>query len=376
MHSPVVPQTMSITHRRSTSRFASRFAELTLAASLVVLASASGCKGKTDAPPAPAAPAVAVATDAVTNIETPRTLRLTGTLRGQRETDLAANVAGRVISMKVERGQHVNKGELIAEVDVSAAALALSEARVAVQTSKTQEEINQVDCARYERLKASNAVTDLEYDQVTAKCKTAPLNRQAAEARQSIAAKNVGDSRIRSPFEGIVTERYVEVGEYVQASSRVASLAQVADLRLEFSLPEQSYPDVKVGQDVAFRVAAYGPQIFSGTVSHVSGAVRETRDVLVEASVKNLDHKLLPGMFADVEVTVGHEMLASIPKAAAFDANGKLNAFVVQGGVLEQRVLQPGPEVQGRLSVRRGLTTGEQVVANYSPELKNGQRVK
>ncbi|HEY0469749.1 MAG TPA: efflux RND transporter periplasmic adaptor subunit [Polyangiaceae bacterium] len=371
-HSPVVSLPMSITLRCPFPRFAA----LTLSSALALALLATGCKGKSDAPPAPPAPVVAVVTDAVTNIETPRTLRLTGTLRGERETDLAANVAGRVIRMKIERGQRVAKGELIAEVDVSSAALALSEARVAVQTSKTQEAINQVDCARYERLKADHAVTDLEYDQVTAKCKTAPLNREAAEARQSIAAKNVGDGRIRSPFAGIVTDRYIQVGEYVQASSRVASLAQVADLRLEFSLPEQSYPQIKLGQNVSFRVAAYGNQLFSGAVSHVSGAVRETRDVLIEASVKNPDQKLLPGMFADVELTVGYELLPSIPKAAAFESNGKFNVFVVQSGSLEQRVLQPGPEVHARLSVRRGVVAGEQVVATYSPELKNGQHVK
>jgi membrane fusion protein (multidrug efflux system) len=361
---------MSITLRRSFPGFA------TLMLSVSLLFVAAGCKRKTDAAPAPAAPPVAVATEAVTTIDAPRTLRLTGTLRGERETDLAANVAGRVISLKIERGQRVAKGELIAEVDVSNAALALAEARVAVQNSKTQEEINQTDCARYERLKASKAVTDLEYDQVTAKCKTAPLNRQAAEARQSIAAKNVGDGRIRSPFAGVVTDRYVEVGEYVQASSRVASLAQIADLRLEFSLPEQNYPDVQLGQPVNFRVAAYADQLFSGAVSHISGAVRETRDVLVEASVKNPDHKLLPGMFSDVELTVGKDALPSVPKAATFDANGKLNVFVVQSGVLEQRVLQPGPEVGARLAVRRGVVAGERVVAEYRPELKNGQRVK
>ena len=162
----------------------------------------------------------------------------------------------------------------------------------------------------------------------------------------------------------------------MQPSSRVASLAQVADLRLEFSLPEQSYSAVKLGQNVAFRVAAYAKESFSGAVSHVSGAVRETRDVLVEASVKNPDQKLLPGMFTDVELTVGNETLPSIPKAAAFDANGKLNVLVVKAGVLEQRVLQTGPEVAGRLSVRHGVVAGEQVVARYEPDFKNGQRVK
>jgi membrane fusion protein (multidrug efflux system) len=355
----------------------SLLAPLLLGATLAFATLATACKHKTDAPtqPAPSAP-VAVKTEPVTAVDTPRTLRVTGSLRGERETDLAANVAGRVISMKLERGQRVAKGEVIAEVDVSGASLALKEARVAVETSKTQEAINQADCARYERLKASGAVTDLEYDQVTAKCKTAPLNREAAEARQSIAAKNVGDGRVRSPFAGIVTDRYVEVGEYVQPSSRVVSLAQVGDLRLEFSLPEQSYPDVKLGALVNFRVAAYGKQVFTGTVSHIAGAVRETRDVLVEASVKNPDQKLLPGMFADAELVTGQDQLPSVPKSAAFESNGKLNVLVVKNGALEQRVLQPGPEVDGRVTVRRGVVVGEPVVVPYSPELKNGQRVQ
>lgn len=361
----------SITLRPSLTRLA----VLSLTASLA-FAAATGCKRKTDAAPPPPPPPVAVVTEVVTAIDAPRTLRLTGTLRGERETDLAANVSGRVISTKIERGQHVAKGELIAQVDVSSAALALAEARVAVQTSKTQEEINQADCERYERLKASKAVTDLEYDQVTAKCKTAPLNREAAEARRNIAAKNVGDGRILSPFAGTVTDRFIQVGEYVQPQTRVASLAQVADLRLEFSVPEQNYPDVQLGQNVSFHVAAYGDQPFTGVVSHVSGAVRETRDVLVEASVKNPDHKLLPGMFADVDLTVGKESLPSIPKTASFEANGKLNVFVVEGGALEQRVLQPGPEVNGRITVRRGVVVGEQIVSTYRPELKNGLHVK
>ncbi len=363
---------MSI-HLRPPARFATLAVSVTLSAAML----AAACKTKTeDKAPAPPPPAVSVTKTTATAVEAPRILRLTGTLRGERETDLAANVAGRVVSMKLERGQRIAKGELIAEVDVSSAALALKEARLAVETSKTQEAINQAECARYERLKSSGAVTDLEYDQVTAKCKTSPLTREAAEARQSIAAKNVGDGRIRSPFAGIVTERYTEVGEYVQPSSRIVSLAQVSELRLEFSLPEQSYPDVKLGASVGFRVAAYGKELFAGTVSHISGAVRETRDLLVEASVKNADQKLLPGMFADVELTIGKESLPSVPKSAVFEANGKLNVLAVKNGVLEQRVLQPGPEVSGRVTVRRGVIAGEPVVQSYAPELKNGQRVQ
>jgi RND family efflux transporter MFP subunit len=319
---------------------------------------------------------VEVTTEAASPLDTPRVLRLTGTLRGARETDLAANVAGRVAAIGIERGQTIAKNALIAQVDVRSAALQLAEAKVAVQNSKLQETINQADCARFEQLRAGGAVTELEYDQVTAKCKTAPLNREAAEARQSIAAKNVGDGVIRAPFAGVITDRFVEVGEYVQASSRVVSIAEVDDLKLEFSLPEQNFPHVKIGANVVFHVAAYGGERFAGKVSHIAGAVRETRDVVVEATVENPDRKLLPGMFAEVEVAIGHQPLPSVPKSATFDANGKLNVLVVKGGLLEQRVLQPAPEIDGRIPVRHGLELGELVVKTYAPALKNGQPVK
>jgi RND family efflux transporter MFP subunit len=318
---------------------------------------------------------VDVQTALVAPLTVPRLLRLTGNLRGARETDLAANVAGRVMATQAERGQSVAAGDVIARVDVRAASLALAEAKVQVENTKLQQTISSADCERYEQLKKRGVVTDLEYDQVTAKCKMAPVSIEAAEARQRMAAKNVGDGVIRSPFSGVVTERFVDVGEYVQPSTRVVSLAQVDELKLEFSLPEQHFPEVKAGADVQFRVAAYPNQVFIGKVSHISGAVRPTRDVLVEAKVSNQEQKLLPGMFADIEVTVGTEELPAVPKAAVFEKNGKLNVFVVVNNTLEQRVLQPAVEVEGHLPVRRGVSAGEKIVVAEVDALKNGQKV-
>ncbi len=319
---------------------------------------------------------VKVETTKVGPIDAPELLRLTGTLRGARETSLAANVAGRVLETKVERGTHINEGDIIARVDVRAAALQLKEARAQVERSKTQQEIDQVECERYEKLKEHGAVTDVEYAQVMARCKQAPLNLDAAQARATLAAKSVGDGVIRAPFSGVVTERLIEVGEYVQPSTRVVALADVDSLHLELSVPEANYPNVKVGSDVTFRVIAYGNREFTGQVVHVGGAVRSTRDVLVEARVENPDGALLPGMFANVAVVVGRQPLPAVPKSAVFEQNEKSNAFVVKSGVLEQRVLHVTESLEGRIPVLEGVAVGEQVVATYRPELKNGQLVE
>lgn len=345
--------------------------------SLVGLGGLVGCNRPAQAKSEDAAPPIHVETTDVTEIDAPILLRLTGSLKGAKETDLAANAAGRVTKTFVERGAEVKQGQILAQLDTGAAALSLAEAKVAVATSKTQEDINKADCARYEQLKAKGAVTDLEYDQVTAKCKTAPLSLEAAQARQSIAAKNVGDGTIRAPFAGVVSERYVDVGEYVQASSKVVSLAIVNELRLEFSVPEANVGQVATGSKVDFKVAAFKDDNFQGTVRYVSGAVRaSTRDLVAEALVQNPDKKLLPGMFADVELTVGQAKLPSVPVASVFERQAKKRVYVVADGHLQERVLQVGAKVGDRLTAEAGIKVGDKVVTGKLDGLTNGARVE
>jgi RND family efflux transporter MFP subunit len=311
----------------------------------------------------------------VAGVSSPEILRLTGNLRGTRETDLAANVSGRIMKTLVERGTRVRKGDTLAVVDVSAAALQLAEARVQVVTSQTQLTIDRSDCGRYQQLKQRGATTDMEYDQVMARCTKSPLAIEAARARERIAAKSVGDGIIRAPFAGIITERAVDIGEYVQPSTKVVSLAEVDSLRLEFSVPEANYPSVRIGQDVEFRVVAYNDRTFQGRIVHVGGAVRTTRDVLVEAEVKNESGSLLPGMFANLSVSLGLRMLPGLPRTVVFEQNGKSNAFVIKNGALEQRVLQLAERSSDSLPVLHGVSIGD-TVATYQPGLKNGQLVQ
>jgi len=363
---------------KSTADLSLRAARRTLMplGAFALLSLSIACQPEVSAAPKQAeAPPVSVETVIVGQVKSPVYLRLTGVLHGARETELAANVAGRVLKTSVERGDPVEAGTLLAQVDTKAAQLALAEAKVSVETSRTQQEINRKDCERYEQLRNSGAVTDLEYDQVTAKCKTAPLSVDAARAREQIAAKNVGDGTIRSPFSGVVTERFVEVGEYVQASSRVVSLAQVDSLKLVFQVPEKNFPDVTVGEEARFTVAAYADQKFPGKVTRISGAVSSTRDVTVEAEVENKDHKLLPGMFTDIELKIGEEPVLAVPESAVFEHNGKLNILVVKDGMLEQRVVQVLPNVGALTPVRRGLNEADRVVKSANPQLKNGQKV-
>ncbi|HET9954991.1 MAG TPA: efflux RND transporter periplasmic adaptor subunit [Polyangiaceae bacterium] len=314
---------------------------------------------------------------AVTELEVPTTLRLSGTLRGNQETDLAANAAGRVLATLVERGNQVSPNQVLARLDVRAAALSAAEARAQAETVTAQEENARRECARYEQLKAKGAVSDFEYERITDQCRTLPLSREAASARARLAAQNVGDGIIRAPFAGVVSERYVEVGQYVRQDTRVVSIASLDPLRLELSVPEAEVGRVKMGADISFRVAAYPDRKYHGTVRYMAGALRSsTRDLVVEALVENADKTLLPGMFADVELTTGTQKLPSVPSNALMNRDGQAHAFFVVEGRAEERILSLGPSVADRVSVQRGARVGDQVVVKPSESLANGQRVR
>jgi len=350
-----------------------------MAAGLLALAGLSSCKREVaEAREVPVtAAAVSVRTEPAAALAVPRTLRLTGTLRGNREADLAANASGRVLSVAVERGQQVKPGQVLATLDVRAASLSATEARAQADSARAQEEQARDECARYEKLKERGAISDLEYQQKVTQCKTLPLSAQAATARAALAAQNVGDGVIRAPFAGIVAERFVEVGQYLRQDTKVASLVSLDPLRLELGVPEADVSRVSEGADVSFGVSAYPGRRFTGKIRFISGVVRSsTRDLVVEAVVANPERLLLPGMFADIELTVGSQTLPSVPRASLVTRDEQSRLFVVSAGRLEERVVALGPSLGERVSVLRGVSPEDAVVVSDPSQLQNGQRVE
>jgi membrane fusion protein (multidrug efflux system) len=281
-----------------------------------------------------------------------------------------------VLATSVERGEQIKPGQVLAKLDTRAAALSAADARAQVDSIKAQAGLARIECDRYQQLKAKGAISDLEYQQKIGQCETLPLNVQAASARAALAAQNVGDGVIRAPFAGVVSERYVEVGQFVRQDSRVVTIVSVDPLRLQITVPEAQVASVKEGAEVSFSVAAYAGRRFSGKVRFVSGALRATtRDLVAEAIVPNGERLLMPGMFADVQLTIGSERLPSVPASALSVQDEQARLFVVVEGRLEERIVALGPKVAERASVTRGVKDGEQVVVSDRAGLANGRRV-
>lgn len=347
---------------------------------MVVAIGALGCRKKeANAGSDSKAPVVraSVKTVPVEERPMPRALPLTGTLQADVRTELTANATGRVVKTFVERGQKVTRGTTIAQLDIRAAAASAAEANANLESAKTQLEASRIECSRYDALVARGAITQQEYAKQTAKCKQDQAALGVSEARVATASLTVGDGTVRAPFTGVVTERAVSVGDYVQPSSKVATLVVGDPLRLLLTVPERRFADVKIGSLVRFVAAALPGRTFEGHIEHVSGEVRSaTRDVVVEAEVPNGDGALLPGMFVDVDVVTGEVPMPVVPKSAVFDVGADKSLYVVNAGQLVRRIVKPGVVSGDLVAIEEGVTKGDVVVVDPTPSLADGQLVQ
>ena len=307
----------------------------------------------------------------------PRTIPLTGTLTADVRTDLTANASGRVAKTFIERGQRVDRGTVIAQLDVRSAAASAAEAQAAVARTKSQLEAAEADCERNVALVARGAISPQEHDKQAATCRDQLAALAVSEARATSAALAVGDGTIRAPFAGIVTERFVSIGDYVQASSKVVTLVVGHPLRLKLTVPERRIVEVKEGALVTFSPTSMPTRTFSGTIKYLSGEVRPTtRDVIVEAVVPNPDGALLPGMFVDVSLRVGERTMAVVPKAALFDTGQDSSVYLVENGHLVLRTVLPGPDAGDAVALEEGASPGDIVVTNPTPSMFDGAPVE
>jgi RND family efflux transporter MFP subunit len=388
---------------------------LTGAALAALLSAAcSGERTSAAAPPEPAPVAVRIATVQTQAID--RFLRVTGSISADERADVAAEIVGRVIGTPIERGTHVKAGaELVrlsgTEADASLreaqANAAQLEARLGLSTTQEFDAARVPDVltakasldwaeADFNRIKAlldQKVVSPAEYDQKLTAVNAARQqyqlaqnvaqqsyrSLQAARARVDLARKASADTVVRAPFDGIVAERLVGTGDYVQKGTKVATVVRIDPVRVELTVPEQYLSQVSTGQAVRLSVDAYPNEIFAGKVRFVSPALKsDQRALTVEAVAPNADGRLKPGLFATALLQQPSPAPALLVPASAVETiAGTSRVYVVgAGGKAEERIVTLGEKVGDRVELASGVKAGEKVAANPRGKLADGIRVQ
>jgi membrane fusion protein (multidrug efflux system) len=348
---------------------------------LTVLLLATACKSKEADPlekskPSPLPP-VKVETAGVTHEMMPRFLTLTGSVIADRQSEIAASVSGRVVATYVERGMPVKAGQAIAVVDSKAAGLQAAAAMAQSQAAQSQVTLAKQDCDRADTLFSQGAIPKSEFERLKTQCTSQLYTANAAQANADLAGKLAGDTVIRSPIDGIIGERYVSTGEYVQPPTRVASVFSVNPARISISVPEPAIGLVKEGQTLDIEVSSWPDRRFPATVRFVGPALRpQTRDLIIEASAKNEDGALKPGMYATVKLVIGEDEQLTVPLDAIKQDGTVRRLFVAKDKRIVELVVKTGLVRDGRIAVLEPLSTDTQVVIKPPPGLSDGSSIQ
>ncbi|HEY5961066.1 MAG TPA: efflux RND transporter periplasmic adaptor subunit [Polyangiaceae bacterium] len=311
----------------------------------------------------PPPPAVHVAK--ATKSDGTRSLKVSGTLEAETSTTLSFAVIGTVEAVFVKEGQAVRRGQAVARITPGTYRDALDIAR-----SKA----NQAEDAQ-RRLKPM-------YDNKTLpEVKMVEVDTGLEQARLSVsmAAKNLSDTTLRAPTDGIVAKRYAEPGTSASPGVPIVSLVQTRTILASAPVPETRVAKLKVGDKGHVFVSALGCAI-DGTVRDIAMVADPlTRTYVTRLTLPNHDGTLRVGMVAEIDLPQAGEPEAVVvpPESIRLNDQGTPYLFVVKDGdLLEQRLVKVPGYVGEGVAIAAGLAEGERVVTSGTTMLEAGMKVR
>jgi RND family efflux transporter MFP subunit len=326
------------------------------------------------------------------NLEQP--VVLPGDLAAFQDVELHAKVPGFLESIDVDRGSVVTKGAVLAKIVAPELLAQRSEADAKVLTAVSQrveaEAKLSSDETTFQRLKTASAtpgvvagneveVAGKTVDADRARVEASKENEQAARDAANALREIESYLQITAPFDGVITDRHVDVGSLVGPSApAMMRLQQVSTLRLIVAVPESAIAGTQTGQVVKFTVSAYPADSFVGKVARLAGAVDlKTRTMAVELDVANPSRKLAPGMFAQVAWAIRRpDPSLFVPTTAVATTTERTFVVRVRGGAIEWVDVKRGATVQALVEVFGDLHAGDLVAARGTDELRPGTRVE
>ena len=318
-------------------------------------------------------PPAAVTTIVAAQDDWAATLSAIGTMAAVQGVTVSADLPGTVDRITFESGRAVREGEVLAELDTR-------QERAQLAAIEAQHELARLNYERMKGLLRDRVVSQAEFDRAMAEEKQ--TTAQVGEIQAAIARKT-----IRAPFSGVLGIRQVNLGQYLAPGDPLVPLQSHDPIYVNFGVPQQDIPRVRVGHRVTVRADDLGRGEFSGRVTAFDSTIDEaTRNVQVQATLSNPGGTLRPGMFVQTELSLGSSRtVIALPASAISYAPFGDSVFIVTDlkgengqryrGVRQQFVKLGGARGD-QIAVISGVTPGDEVVTSGVFKLRNGAAVQ
>jgi len=358
---------------------------------LLLFASLVGCSNQ--------AKPVAASPETVRNLQVmtaqpasvPDAIEAVGTVRAAQTSELASQMMGTIVQLRAREGDHVQRGEVLAVLDESqprssldGAAAAADAAQRELAAANADLEFADSTLQRYQMLYQRKSVSPQEFDEVRTRQKAALARREMAEAGQAQAKAAVAQARtaydytrIRAPFDGVITEKKADAGVLASPGMPIFTVEDVRHYRLEVSVNESDLQYVRAGQPATVTIDALGTGTLTGKVTQiVPAADTASRSFLVKIELPS-DQRLRSGLYGRAEFDHGQRLSLLIPRRAVVERGQLQGVFVLdQNQVASLRYISLGKSSGASVEVLSGLQNGEEFVARPEDADLSGKRIE
>jgi membrane fusion protein (multidrug efflux system) len=317
-------------------------------------------------------PPEAVTSIIATQEQWPATLNGIGSVVAVQGVEVSADLPGIVEKIAFASGQRVGAGDVLVRLDTS-------QERAQLAAAQAQSELANLNLERSRQLLEKGVVAQAEHDRLSAEAKT-------AEARVGEIRATIDRKTVRAPFAGVLGIRQVDLGQYLNGGAPIVPLQSMDPVYVNFSLPQQDVAALKVGAEVRVSADSIANTHPIGRITAINSVVDEdTRNVQVQATFQNPRGQLRPGMFVDVQVTLGTSTGVIALPASAINYAPYGNSVFIIGDVkgpdgkpyrgVRQQFVKLGSSLGDQVAILSGIKPGEEVVTSGVFKLRNGAAV-
>ena len=310
--------------------------------------------------------------------------------------NIFARASGYIATREVDIGDHVKQGQLLAEIvapeldhQIAQAEATLAQLNSAIQQAQANRTLAQVTWDRDRPLVGKGWVTAQQgtIDEQTLKAQEAAVsvaqaNVKAEEAQLQVLRQQKLYQRVVAPFDGVITQRNIDVGSLVQADATsgtfMFTLQQGNVIRTQVFVPQDAAFGLKPGIDAVVRVPEIPNRTFPGKVTRIADALQPgSRTLLTEVDIPNPDATLTSGIYCTVELHIPRKTPSfKISADAVIFNSGGLQVAVVENGAVHLRKINVVRDLGREVEVDSGVKRGDQVILNPSVDIAEGDKVK
>lgn len=287
----------------------------------------------------------------------------TGTLIANDEIELRSEVSGLITEIYLREGQPVSENDLLIKINDSELQAQLKRAQYRLDLAAERE-------ARQEKLLEKGGISQEDYD--------ATLNEvNVLRSEVALIKAQIDKTEIRAPFDGRIGLKYVSDGSYISPSTRIASLQSIDPIKIDFSIPERYASKVQQGDRIRFTVQGTDED-FVGEIYAIEPKIdSETRTLQIRARSDNQDQKLMPGAFADLELTLETITDARmIPTIALVPELQGQKVYIYRNGQVEQQSVQTGIRTESKVQITDGIEFGDTILTTGLLQVRPGMPVQ